>query len=422
MFYSGFAIIALILHIIINYDFILRKEGHSNGLRNRYYFRYLNSLFAFYIADIMWGFLYELKTVIPVYIDTTLFFFLMGLSVFEWTRFVIRYLNNDSLIHKVLNIAGWLIIIFTVISLILNLFMPVVFVFYKDGTYEPQNGRFIILTAQILLYFAASVYSFVVSFKKTGKMRVHYRTVAFSSMAMATFIILQITDVMIAYYSVGGMICTAILHTFVLEDERKERENQLKESLEREKQQRIELEDARRIMYVDSLTGVKNKLAFYEKEKELEEALDKGEQLEFGVIVFDVNDLKRINDNYGHDAGDRWIKTACNLICDIFKRSPVYRIGGDEFSVIIENKDYDNREKLLEKFNKIVESNVGNDRVVVASGCAIYNREHDFSFKTIFDRADYKMYLRKEELKSNEPAKLARNKITDMVDKDNMNE
>ena len=169
MFYSGFAIIALILHIIINYDFILRKEGHSNGLRNRYYFRYLNSLFAFYIADIMWGFLYELKTVIPVYIDTTLFFFLMGLSVFEWTRFVIRYLNNDSLIHKVLNIAGWLIIIFTIISLILNLFMPVVFVFYKDGTYEPQNGRFIILTAQILLYFAASVYSFVVSFKKQAK-------------------------------------------------------------------------------------------------------------------------------------------------------------------------------------------------------------------------------------------------------------
>ncbi|MBQ1604248.1 MAG: GGDEF domain-containing protein, partial [Lachnospiraceae bacterium] len=173
---------------------------------------------------------------------------------------------------------------------------------------------------------------------------------------------------------------------------------------------------------VDSLTGVKNKLAFYEKEKELEEALDKGEHLEFGVIVFDVNDLKRINDNYGHDAGDRWIRSACNLICDIFKRSPVYRIGGDEFTVIIENKDYDNREKLLEKFNKIVESNVGNDKVVVASGCAIYNREHDFSFKTIFDRADYKMYLRKEELKSNEPAKLVINKITDMVDIDNMNE
>ena len=422
MFYSGFAILALIMHIIINYDFVLRKETRNNGIQSRYYFRYLNALFVFYIADIMWGFLYELKSVIPVYIDTTMFFLFMALSVFEWTRFVIYYLDNDSFVHRVLNIVGWLIIIYTVIILILNLFVPVIFIFYKDGTYEAQDGRFVLLSAQILLYFVASVYSFIVSFKKIGKMRVHYRTVAFSSITMAIFIILQIMDVMVAYYSVGGMICTAILHTFVLEDERKERENQLKESLEREKQQRIELEDARRIMYVDSLTGVKNKLAFYEKEKELEEALDKGEQLEFGVIVFDVNDLKRINDNYGHDAGDRWIRSACNLICDIFKRSPVYRIGGDEFTVIIENKDYDNREKLLEKFNKIVESNVGNDKVVVASGCAIYNREHDFSFKTIFDRADYKMYLRKEELKSNEPAELVINKITDMVDIDNMNE
>ncbi|MBR1572839.1 MAG: GGDEF domain-containing protein [Lachnospiraceae bacterium] len=399
MFYSGFAIIALILHIIINYDFILRKEGHSNGLRNRYYFRYLNSLFAFYIADIMWGFLYELKTVIPVYIDTTLFFFLMGLSVFEWTRFVIRYLNNDSLIHKVLNIAGWLIIIFTIISLILNLFMPVVFVFYKDGTYEPQNGRFIILTAQILLYFAASVYSFVVSFKKTGKMRVHYRTVAFSSMAMAIFIILQITDVMIAYYSVGGMICTAILHTFVLEDERKERENQLKESLEREKQQRIELENARRIIYIDSLTGVKNKFAFFEKEKEIEAKYEAGEALEYGIIVFDVNDLKYINDTFGHEAGDRWIKYACQLICDVFEYSPVYRTGGDEFVVCLENSDYVHREELMYLFNTTVEQNKKDNKVVVADGCAVYKEHQDFSFRSVCDRADRRMYARKTELK-----------------------
>lgn len=111
MFYSGFAILALIMHIIINYDFVLRKESRSNGIQNRYFFRYLNSLFVFYIADIMWGFLYELKSVIPVYIDTTMFFLFMGLSVFEWTRFVIYYLDNDSYVHKVLNIVGWLIII-----------------------------------------------------------------------------------------------------------------------------------------------------------------------------------------------------------------------------------------------------------------------------------------------------------------------
>ena len=151
MFYSGFAILALIMHIIINYDFVLRKETRSNGIQNRYYFRYLNALFVFYIADIMWGFLYELKSVIPVYIDTTMFFLFMGLSVFEWTRFVIYYLDSDSFVHRVLNIVGWLIVIYTVIFLILNLFVPVIFRFYKDGTYEAQDGRLVLLSAQILL-------------------------------------------------------------------------------------------------------------------------------------------------------------------------------------------------------------------------------------------------------------------------------
>ncbi|MCR5355120.1 MAG: GGDEF domain-containing protein [Lachnospiraceae bacterium] len=399
MFYSGFAILALIMHIIINYDFVLRKETRSNGIQNRYYFRYLNTLFVFYIADVMWGFLYELKSVVPVYIDTTMFFLFMALSVFEWTRFVIYYLDNDSFVQKVINIAGWLIIIYTVINLILNLFFPVVFRFYEDGTYEAQDGRFVILSAQILLYFAASIYSFVVSFKKKDKMRVHYRTVAFSTMAMAIFIILQIMDVMVAYYSVGSMICTAILHTFVLEDERKERENQLKESLEREKQQRIELENAKRMITIDSLTGVKNKYSFFEKEKEMEEKIEYNPEIDFGIVVFDVNGLKFVNDTYGHEAGDRWIQNACKLICDIYQHSPVYRIGGDEFVVCLENTDYENREELLREFNIQIEHNNSVGQVVIAAGQATYNSVDDFSVRKVFDRADRRMYIRKKELK-----------------------
>jgi diguanylate cyclase (GGDEF)-like protein len=399
MFYSGFAILALIMHIIINYDFVLRKETRSNGIQNRYYFRYLNALFVFYIADIMWGFLYELKSVIPVYIDTTMFFLFMGLSVFEWTRFVIYYLDSDSFVHRVLNIVGWLIIIYTVIILILNVFVPVIFIFYKDGTYEAQDGRFVLLSAQILLYFAASIYSFVVSFKKKDKMRVHYRTVAFSSMAMAIFIMLQIMDVMVAYYSVGSMICTAILHTFVLEDERKERENRLKESLEREKQQRIELENARRMITIDSLTGVKNKYSFFEKEKEIEEKIEHNPGIDFGIVVFDVNGLKFVNDTYGHEAGDRWIRNACKLICDIYQHSPVYRIGGDEFVVCLENTDYENREELLREFNIQIEHNKSVGKVVIAAGQATYHSVDDFSVRKVFDRADRRMYIRKKELK-----------------------
>lgn len=63
-------------------------------------------------------------------------------------------------------------------------------------------------------------------------------------------------------------------------------------------------------------------------------------QTPFAIVMFDVNDLKKINDTAGHQAGDQYLCEACKIICDIFKRSPVFRVGGDEFAVIAQNNDY----------------------------------------------------------------------------------
>jgi len=60
-----------------------------------------------------------------------------------------------------------------------------------------------------------------------------------------------------------------------------------------------------------------------------------GEAPEFGVIGCDVNGLKKINDTLGHKAGDEYICAACKMLCEYFKHSPVFRIGGDEFVVIL---------------------------------------------------------------------------------------
>ena len=121
--------------------------------------------------------------------------------------------------------------------------------------------------------------------------------------------------------------------------------------------------------------------------------------MEYGIIVFDVNDLKYINDTFGHEAGDRWIKYACQLICDVFEHSPVYRTGGDEFVVCLENSDYVHREELMYLFNTTVEQNKKDNKVVVAAGCAVYKEHQDFSFSSVCDRADRRMYARKTELK-----------------------
>ena len=106
-----------------------------------------------------------------------------------------------------------------------------------------------------------------------------------------------------------------------------------------------------------------------------------------------------VNDTKGHDAGDVFIKDSCHIICESFKHSPVYRIGGDEFVAFLKGEDYANREKLLNLFDLQMEKNRTTGGIVIASGLEIYRSERADSFTTVFDRADKKMYERKRKLK-----------------------
>ncbi len=120
----------------------------------------------------------------------------------------------------------------------------------------------------------------------------------------------------------------------------------------------------------------------------------------FGVVVFDLNGLKEINDSKGHDTGDEYIIQACRLICDYFKRSPVYRIGGDEFVAVLSGEDYERRIAILADFNERIDRNLKSGKVVVATGMSEFDPRRDHSYKAVFERADDLMYQRKKTLKS----------------------
>ena len=162
----------------------------------------------------------------------------------------------------------------------------------------------------------------------------------------------------------------------------------MKESLGREKKQQKELDATKSKAYADPLTGVKSKNAYAEASEALQRSVVNGEKPEFAIIVFDVNDLKKVNDFYGHDAGDRHILSANKMICDGFKHSPVYRIGGDEFVVILTGEDYENGIELLQSFDRQVENNLRNGLTVVSAGYARFDPESDASFSDVFKRAD----------------------------------
>ena len=170
----------------------------------------------------------------------------------------------------------------------------------------------------------------------------------------------------------------------------------INQSVEREREYKEALTLASR----DALTGVKNKRAYFDVEHELNDSIDRREDIRFAVLVCDVNDLKKVNDAKGHIAGDAYIKTACTLICRIFKHSPVFRIGGDEFAALLRGDDYEHYEELFEQLRATVISNQAQGDVVIASGIAIYDPDIDQETSDVFMRADRMMYKNKQSLKA----------------------
>lgn len=152
----------------------------------------------------------------------------------------------------------------------------------------------------------------------------------------------------------------------------------------------------------DPMTGVKNKRAWQNAQARLEAALRDG-TADFAVAVCDINGLKQLNDSIGHEAGDSLIIRASRLICNTFKHSPVYRIGGDEFSVILEGEDLRSCESLLAAFQSAMaaqpQGSAAEPPVSIALGLSRSTQE-DTAFSDVFQRADEAMYRNKAAMKA----------------------
>lgn len=170
----------------------------------------------------------------------------------------------------------------------------------------------------------------------------------------------------------------------------------------KEQEQLKALNSANELARRDDLTGIKNKTAYTELEKSVQHNLDNGiDYLPFAIVVCDINGLKQINDAEGHKAGDKYICDSAALICGVFKHSPVFRIGGDEFVIFLRGSDYPEREKLLKKLKDDVLANIGKKGApVIAAGMSDLIPGKDKRISDVFERADELMYADKRSLKS----------------------
>ncbi len=156
----------------------------------------------------------------------------------------------------------------------------------------------------------------------------------------------------------------------------------------------------------DSLTGIRNKTAYDKEIEKMEWKLGIRQQDDFAIAMIDLNYLKKINDSFGHEQGNFAIKKLCDIICETFKHSPVYRIGGDEFTVILKGRDLKNLNALETSFNKKLEEESSNEdlqpweRVSAAIGIARYDKEIDGTVSNVFKRADKEMYANKIKMKA----------------------
>ena len=389
MYYASFGMLAIVIHFIINFDMIRGRRKDEDGRADiwKRYQMFLLGIVIYYLSDILWGVLYASKIIPLTYADTVLYFVSMVLSVFLWMRFTVAYLERENLVSKLLTCVGWSLMLLEALVLIINFFIPIVFEFKPDGEYVPGKIRYLTLALQFVLYVLLGVYALVVasrSKKKSADWR-HHMAVGVSGIVMALFIVLQAQYPLLPFYAIGCLLANCLIHTFVELDEKEARAH--------------ELGSAKKMAYRDPLTGVRNANAYKEVKFSLEERIRDKILSELGVIVFDLNNLKYVNDNYGHEMGDKYIQRSCKLICTTFKHSPVFRIGGDEFVTLLEGDDYENRDALFAQFNSIIEENLRKGGPVVAGGMSVYHSGIDDSYDTVFKQADAKMYARKKELK-----------------------
>ena len=178
----------------------------------------------------------------------------------------------------------------------------------------------------------------------------------------------------------------------------------LQEIYDRLRSVRKELRDyivkAHKMAYTDVLTGIGNRNAYFEVKEKLNKKIGKGD-LSFAVAIFDINGLKNANDDYGHETGDLMIVSAAEILKEFFKAGSLFRIGGDEFVLLVENVSEEQMKIIFDKIStevnaKIISKNEVHIPLAISKGFSVYTPE-DTEVKAVVQRADAQMYQDKTE-------------------------
>ena len=161
-----------------------------------------------------------------------------------------------------------------------------------------------------------------------------------------------------------------------------------------------------RLIYTDAMTQVGNKTAYNECVDLLCKRIRNEEQINFLLAVVDINNLKKVNDTYGHEYGDKLIQNGASILKRVWKGASTYRIGGDEFVIVCPEMEIGCGKERISLFEETIDdynrkNNCKELYLQMAIGMAVYNPEMDHEYMDVFRRADSAMYEDKKQKKRN---------------------
>ena len=174
--------------------------------------------------------------------------------------------------------------------------------------------------------------------------------------------------------------------------------NNIDAQARREQEYQRKLSAARSEANLDTLTGVKDKKAYFSMSETLARQIEGGLPVQYAIVLCRVKELAQVNEEKGRDAGDQLILDVCAAICDTFKHSPVFRVAGDQFAVIAQGHDFESLDGLLAELKERGRENSGG--LALAFGMARYDGVE--SVASVFERADRLCRENAQDAKQNE--------------------
>lgn len=220
-YYSLIGFLAIIIHMIINHDVMVRKETKSST-KDKDYRIYLWSVFFYFLVDVLWGIINATGSVSFLYVITLIYYVAVIASVFCWCKYVITYFNLSNIIRNIFIVFSILFCTLELIALVINHFSTIIFSVDQYGNYHAYFYRYISMTAIMMFFLAITTVSFVAGLKKKGIASRRNITIGIYGLAMVVAFILQIIFPLLPYYSMGLMAGSVVLHIFVQEDEKDE--------------------------------------------------------------------------------------------------------------------------------------------------------------------------------------------------------